>query len=87
MAKKQENFRLTKEELTNLQTLVKVINQVQLQIGGLEVQKSLAIERINKFQADVGDLQNKFRKKYGDVTININDGTLSQKEDEVNKED
>ena len=43
MAKKQENLRLTKEELTNLQTLVKVINQVQLQIGGLEVQKSLAI--------------------------------------------
>ena len=86
MAKKQKNLRLTKEELTNLQTLVKIINQVQLQVGGLEVQKSLAIERIQKFQSDVSDLQDKFRKKYGDITININDGTLSEREDEVNKE-
>ena len=65
MAKKNNNIRLTKEELTNLQTLVKIINQLQLQIGGLEIQKSTLFERVKTFQRDVEELQKKFRKKYG----------------------
>ena len=86
MAKKNNNIRLTKEELTNLQTLVKIINQLQLQIGGLEIQKSTILERVKTFQRDVEELQKKFRKKYGDVIVDINNGNLKERptKDEVN---
>ena len=86
MAKKNNNIRLTKEELTNLQTLVKIINQLQLQIGGLEIQKSTLFERVKTFQRDVEELQKKFRKKYGDVIVDINSGTMKERptKDEVN---
>tara|TARA_R100000458_G_C8174969_1_gene174090 strand:+ start:480 stop:749 length:270 start_codon:yes stop_codon:yes gene_type:complete len=79
MAKTKKEQKLNEEELKNLQSLVKMINQLQLQVGGLEVQKTLAITRLQNFQRDVGELQDKFRKKYGDMTIDINTGNLTKR--------
>ena len=87
MAKKNNNIRLTKEELTNLQTLVKIINQLQLQIGGLEIQKSIAVQRLHAFQRDIDAFQIEIRDKYGDVSVDLQSGILQEtpRQNEVNK--
>ena len=84
MAKNNKNSNLTKEELDKIQNLVKSINQMQMQIGNFEVQKTVAIQRLQASQREVQAFQAEVNEKYGNVNINVQDGTLSPipKEDE-----
>ena len=90
MTKNNKNSNLTKEELDKIQNLVKSINQMQMQIGNFEVQKTVAIQRLQASQREVQAFQAEVNEKYGNVNINVQDGTLSPipKEDEqVDKKD
>jgi len=88
MAKKKEKLvdlkpkaeKVTKEELANIQEKVGAINQTQMQIGGLELQKQAAFERIKELQMNLNAVQNDLKTTYGDVSVNLNDGTLKQVE-------
>jgi|TARA_B100000424_G_C22879162_1_gene468020 hypothetical protein len=71
MAKK-----ITKDELKSVQDKVSLINNAQMQIGGLEVQKTLIIEKLKAFQTELNVIQTSLESKYGKKTVNINDGTL-----------
>ena len=71
MAKK-----ITKDELKSVQDKVSLINNAQMQIGGLEVQKTLIIEKLKSFQTELNVIQTSLEGKYGKKTVNINDGTL-----------
>ena len=52
MAKiKKLSKKITEEELLNLQGLVKAINSLQIDIGGLEVQKAQMLSGILNFAA------------------------------------
>ena len=84
MAKNNKILKLTKEELDKIQNLVKSINQMQMQIGNFEVQKTVAIQRLQASQREVQAFQAEVNEKYGNVNINVQDGTLSPipKEDE-----
>ena len=84
MTKNNKNSNLTKEELDKIQNLVKSINQMQMQIGNFEVQKTVAIQRLQASQREVQAFQAEVNEKYGNVNINVQDGTLSSipKEDE-----
>jgi|TARA_R100001163_G_C5052864_1_gene189465 allophanate hydrolase subunit 1 len=84
MTKNNKNSNLTKEELDKIQNLVKSINQMQMQIGNFEVQKTVAIQRLQASQREVQAFQAEVNEKYGNVNINVQDGTLSPipKEDE-----
>ena len=70
------DLKVTDEELQKIQTLVKSINQLQSQIGGLEIQKSIAMQRIHAFQRDIDIFQVDLKNKYGDVSVNLQDGIL-----------
>ena len=70
------DLKITDEELQKIQTLVKSINQLQSQIGGLEIQKSIAMQRIHAFQRDIDIFQVDLKNKYGDVSVNLQDGIL-----------
>tara|TARA_R110001583_G_scaffold20384_2_gene78677 strand:+ start:1226 stop:1507 length:282 start_codon:yes stop_codon:yes gene_type:complete len=85
--KKSQDLKITDGELSTIQNLVRTINQLQSQIGGLEIQKSLAIQRLHNFQRDVDTFQVELKKKYGDVSVNLQDGMLKEIpiENEVNK--
>ncbi len=85
--KKSQDLKINNDELNKIQGLVRTINQLQSQIGGLEIQKSLAIQRLHSFQRDVDTFQVELKNKYGNVSVNIQDGTLKEIpiEDEVNK--
>mgnify|MGYP003118492366 FL=1 len=85
----QDVKKITDEELKSVQEKVNKINQAQMQVGGLEVQKNVALEQIKTLQMDLQVIQKELEEKYGQVTVNLTDGTISEipKEDESDKKD
>jgi len=73
MAKK-----LKKEDLTNLQVAVNKVNQIQLQVGGLELQKHELMHTIAKAQTELANVQNDLKEKYGDISVDINTGEIAE---------
>jgi len=80
--------KVTDEELKSVQEKVALINQVQMQVGGLEVQKTIAIETLKARQQELQVIQTSLEEKYGKVSVNLQDGTISElPEDEADKKD
>jgi len=80
--------KITEEELKSVQGKVNVINQAQMQVGGLEVQKAVAIEKLKAGQQELQVIQTELEEKYGKVSVNLTDGTISElPEDETDKKD
>ena len=77
---KAKPTQVTKEELVNIQNIVKTINNVQMDIGNLEIQKASAISAAMEFRGNLMANQKKLKEKYGDVNINITDGSIKEKE-------
>ena len=74
--KKAAATKLTAEELKNVQERIGVINNIQMEVGGLEVQKNIAVDRLKEAQGALTVVQQSLEKKYGKVSVNINDGSL-----------
>ena len=88
MAKKTDDLKITDEELQLIQEKVNQINNLQMQVGGLEVQKATALGLLRQSQAELGKTQEMLEEKYGKVSVNLTDGTIKEiEEDESNKED
>ena len=81
--------KITDEELKSVQEKVNSINKAQLQIGGLEVQKASALEVVKIAQMDLQVIQKELEEKYGKVSVNLQDGTITEipEEDEADKKD
>lgn len=78
MAKVKELTRkITAEELETLQKSVNGINQIQMQIGGIELQKNEMIQNLNVLRAGLQEQQNKLTETYGDVNVSLADGTIT----------
>ena len=73
---------VTTEELKNLQQLVNAIRQGEMQLGQLETKKHGLLHQILGVQEQISLLQKEFEKTYGNVDINITDGTISYPQDE-----
>ena len=76
--KKTNDLKLTEDELKDLQTLITAINKLRIDVGELEIQKSLSVKRWNSFREDLNKMELDLKEKYGQVTINVNDGTLTE---------
>jgi len=87
MGKKTKDLKITDEQLQNLQGLVNQINQAQLSVGQLETQKAGMIAAIGDFQMKLKAMQNELEEEYGAVSINIQDGSIKELEDESDKKD
>ena len=84
----QDVTKITDEELKSVQEKVGQINNLQLQVGGLEVQKMMVVEQIKAAQLDLNELQKTLEETYGKVTVNLQDGTIKPiEENESDKED
>lgn len=75
MAKAQK---LTKEELEVLNTIIKQLNSVQSQIGGLELQKHELLHTFAQVKVKLDEQQKELQEKYGDKIIDVNTGNLSE---------
>ena len=85
--KKAAATKVTAEELKNIQDRVSDINRAQMEVGGLEVQKHLAVEKLKEAQSALQVVQQSLETKYGKVSVNLNDGSLKPMESEVNTKD
>lgn len=80
--------KITEEQLTGLQSLLNEINKNQLSIGQLETQKAGIIEGIGQLQVKLREMQNSLEEEYGQVSVNIQDGTISElPQNEADKKD
>ena len=84
----QDVKKITDEELKSVQGKVNVINQAQMTVGGLEVQKDVAMQQLKAAQQELQVIQKDLEEKYGKVSVNLTDGTISEiPEDETDKKD
>lgn len=77
------------EQLTKLQELVNNLNQIQSQIGSVELQKHGLLHQSAELQGGLQEFQKELEEEYGKVSINVQDGTYEEitEEDESNKKD
>lgn len=85
----QDVKKITEEELKSVQDKVNLINQAQMTVGGLEVQKASAMEQLKAGQQELQVIQKELEDKYGKVSVNLTDGTIKEipEEDETDKKD
>jgi hypothetical protein len=69
--------KVTKKELESLQTLVKHINQTQLAVGTLEMQKQQAVLEAQGFIAKLRAEKQILEKKYDNQQIDLITGELT----------
>jgi hypothetical protein len=77
--------KLSTEELTKLQEAVGAVNNIQMQIGGVEAQKHELLHQIATASKELTDVQKGLEEKYGSVSVDINTGEI--KDEEPNTED
>ena len=77
--------KITDEQLKQLQEQVNTINQNQLQIGNLEIQKHSLIHNGVELQNQLKGIQDELEKEYGKVTINISTGEYEDIKKEESK--
>jgi len=79
--------KIKEEQLTKLQGLVNQINQLQMELGQVESRKYDIIGSIPMVRKELNEFQNELEEEYGKVSINIQDGTIKEAEDEANPKD
>lgn len=81
--------KIKKKELEKLQELVNNLNQIQSQLGSIELQKHGLLHQSGELQNGLKEFQDELEKEYGKVSINIQDGTYKEitEEDESDKKD
>jgi hypothetical protein len=72
--------KLSEVELKELQEVINKINEVQLQIGGLELQKQELILLGASAKLALGETQKKLEETYGQVSIDIQNGEIKENE-------
>jgi|TARA_R100000231_G_scaffold55888_1_gene46564 3-methyladenine DNA glycosylase AlkD len=68
--------KITKEELENVKNLNNKANEIAVQIGSLEVQKDLLVKEFLSNNVLVDKAKNELQEKYGDVSIDLKDGSI-----------
>lgn len=75
------------EELTKLQNLATIIKTTQEQVGNLEVQKHILLHKYDILNQELNKFKTELQDIYGDVSINIEDGSFKKVKNESNKKD
>ena len=81
--------KITDEQLKELQEVVGKLNQLQMQLGVLETQKHELLHATAEIQIDLQSTRKKLEEEYGNVTISVTEGIITEKEKEnaSNKKD
>ena len=74
--------KISEEQLGKMQNVVRAINEGQQQLGILELQKHSLLHDVMQLQSVIGKIQQELKEEYGNIDVNINDGTIKYKEDE-----
>ena len=75
--------KITKEELSEVKELKGKLTGIQLEIGRYELLKNEMLQAFNATVKQIEEAKLKLSEKYGDVSINLEDGTYEEIEKEV----
>ena len=78
----EEPKKITEFQLKELQEIVNRINTAQLSLGQSESQKYALLQGIQGLQKQLLEKQKSLQEEYGDVNINIQDGSITPRENE-----
>ena len=78
--------KLNKEELEKVTELTNKANQIAMQLGSLDVQKSLLREQFKENNVLIEESKKELMEKYGNISIDLKDGTISETEEDVTKD-
>ena len=70
--------KITEKQLEKLNGFVSALNQGQLQIGSLEVQKHQLLHQVAQVQSELQGFQKDLEDEYGKISINIQDGSYTE---------
>ncbi len=77
MTKKKEKVnKITDKELELVQDQQRNLNKVLGSIGGLEMQKSALVSRVNELEKEVEETKKDLEKTYGNINIDLSDGSF-----------
>ena len=77
--------KIKEEELKSLQEKVGIQQNLQSQVGQLELQKFFLLNSAAKNQQDLSEEQKKLEEEYGKVNINLQDGSYEEIEEKEEK--
>ena len=77
--------KIKEEELKSLQEKVGIQQNLQLQVGQLELQKFFLLNSAAKNQQDLSEEQKKLEEEYGKVNINLQDGSYEEIQEKEEK--
>ncbi len=77
--------KITKEELEKVNELAGNANNLARQLGSLDIQKRILIEQFKSNNLLIEKQKEELQEKYGDITIDLKDGSIKEVE-EVKKD-
>lgn len=75
--------KITKEELSEVKEIKGKLTGIQLEIGRYELLKNEMLQAFNATVKQMEEAKLKLSEKYGDVSINLEDGTYEEIEKEA----
>ncbi len=78
----EEPKKITEFQLKELQEIVNRINTAQLNLGQSESQKYALLQGIQGLQKQLLEKQKSLQEEYGDVNIDIQDGSITPRKNE-----
>lgn len=79
--------KITNEEMETLQSLISEFNKGKVNLGDLELQKSIIISNIGTLKQKFAEEEEKLIKKYGENSvINLETGEITEKKAEESSE-
>jgi len=74
---------LDKDQLERLKDLVTKIDQINREIGSMEMSKYRALNTASQFQQQIGEMQSELEKEYGKADVDVRDGKITYHKDEA----
>ena len=79
--------KINDQQLAKLQSHIKTIDQLTMQIGHVEMQKHHTLKGMDNIQQTIEVLRAEFMKEYGTDNINIQDGVIAYPPENLNPEE
>ena len=73
--------KITKEELEQLQAKISVLNNLQYKLGALAVDQNKVLKAFDTVRDELRTMQMELKETYGNVSINVEDGSLTETEE------
>lgn len=70
--------KISEKQLEQLQKFVQGLNQAQAQLGQIEIEKHNLLHQAGEIQGELQKFQKELEEEYGQVSINIQDGSYKE---------